>query len=69
MTTAAFKNSDMKAEDCKVELLHPRPRLLLFLLDYEDTDQGQEEDMLVDKIASADTFMVDVSVSLTVYST
>ena len=49
----------MKAADCKVELLHPRPTLLLFLHDNEDTDQGQEEGMLVDKSATADTFMVD----------
>ena len=41
--------------DCEVEQLYPKA---VFLLDTEDTEQGQEEEVLVDQMALADTFMV-----------
>ena len=41
-----------------MEQLEHKSGLPVFLLDV-NTDQGQEEDVRVDKIASADTFMVN----------
>ena len=41
-----------------VELVHPKPSLIVSLLDDDDTDQGQEEDMLENQTASTDTIMV-----------
>ena len=55
-TTAACVKSDMEAEDSEVELLKPEPCLPVF--DDEDTDQGQEEDVLENQAASADNIMV-----------
>ena len=56
--TAACEKSDMEADDSELEQLEPKSDLPVFLLDV-NTDQGQEEDVLVDEIASADTSMVD----------
>ena len=58
VTTVACNKFGLEVGDCEVELLHPKSSLLVFLLDV-NTDQGQEEDVLVDEIASADTSMVD----------
>ena len=65
----------LENEDCELEQLSPEA---VFLLDTEDTEQGQEEEVLVDQMALADTFMVSwpcfshvkakVSTSYTVYS-
>ena len=48
MTTAVMAKSGMKAEHCEVELVHPKPSMFVSLLDDDDTDQGQEEHVLVD---------------------
>ena len=60
MTTAACEKSSVETEDCEVGQMQPKPSLPVLLLDITTIDLGQEEDMLVlvDEIASADTFMV-----------
>ena len=60
MTTAAREKSYVETKVCEVEQIQPEPSLPVLLLDIVTIELGQVEDalVLVDKIASADTFMV-----------
>ena len=61
MNTAAYHKFGLKSEDCEVEMLHPKPSLLVFLLldtTNLDLDEVKEDNMEVDQTASADTLMV-----------
>ena len=58
MTAGACEKSDMEADNCEVEQIQPEPSLPVFLLNIATIVLRQEEDVLVDEIASADTFMV-----------
>merc|ERR1719233_2761413 len=60
-TTIAYNKFSLKSDDGEVELLHPKPSLLVFLLlDTTNLDLYEEEvdNMPEDQTASADTFMV-----------
>ena len=62
VTTLGFNKFSLEPEDGEVELLYPQPSLFVFLLDVANTDLDQEEnlqeDVLLNEIASADTFRV-----------
>ena len=62
VTTVDCNKFSLESEDGEVELLYPQPSLFVFLLDVANTDLDQEEnlqeDVLLNEIASADTFRV-----------
>ena len=62
ITTVGYNKFSLESEDGEGELLYPKPCLFVFLLDVANTDLDQEEnlqeDVLLNEIASADTFMV-----------
>ena len=62
VTTVTYNKFSLESEDGELELLCPKLSLFVFLLDVANTDLDQEEnvqeDVLLNEIASADTFMV-----------
>ena len=60
MNTAAYHKFGLKSEDCEVDLLHPKPSLLVLLPDTTnlDLDEVKKDNMQVDQTASADNLMV-----------
>ena len=66
VTTVTYNKFSLESEDGELELLCPKLSLFVFLLDVANTDLDQEEnvqenvqeDVLLNEIASTDTFMV-----------